>query len=216
VSIYLIRHGETALNRAQVVQPAETPLGEHGVAQAQLLAARLAGAGIAEIVSSDLPRTQMTAAPLAAATGLPLSLDADLQERNFGHVRGTPYAELASRRIELFAPGYEPPGGESWETFHLRVDRAWASATARARSLAAAGSGHLAVVTHGLVCHSIVARLVERPERLPSGEFGRDGPPIRFGNTAVSILSEGGDGRFSIELFACTAHLDEATDASVA
>jgi len=215
VSIYLIRHGETALNRAQVVQPADTPLGEHGIAQAEKLAARLSDAGIREIVSSDLPRTRMTAAPLARAAGLAVTLDSNLQERNFGDVRGTPYSELASKDIALFAPGYEPPGGESWEAFHARVDRAWGKVAGRARDIA--GSGHLAVVTHGLVCHSIVARLVDLPEGLSAVEFGRDGPPIRFGNTALSILNEGADAGFVVELFACTAHLDDgSTDGSVA
>lgn len=216
MSIYLIRHGETALNRAAVVQPAATPLGERGIAQAARLASRLERAGIAAIVSSDLARTQMTAMPLAEATGLPLALDPDLQERNFGDHRGTPYAELAERSIELFAPGYEPPGGESWEVFHARVDRAWSSVTRQASALAASGAGHLAVVTHGLVCHSIVARKVALPEGLELGGFGRDGPPIRFGNTAVSILSESASARYAVDLFACTKHLDEATDGSVA
>jgi broad specificity phosphatase PhoE len=215
VSIYLIRHGETALNRDRVVQPPATPLGEEGIAQAARLAARLADAGIAEIVSSDLERTRMTASPLAQSTGLEIDFDPDLQERNFGDARGTPYAELERRNIALFAPGYAPPGGETWDAFHDRVDRAWRAATARARELETKGVGHLAVVTHGLVCHSILARKVRLSAPVSGSSFGRDGPPIRFGNTALTILSDD-DGAWKVELFACTTHLDEATDSSVA
>ena len=42
MTILLIRHGETALNAARIVQPADTPLSERGIAQARALARRLA------------------------------------------------------------------------------------------------------------------------------------------------------------------------------
>ncbi len=205
MSIYLIRHGETASNRSRVVQVPETPLSERGIAQARLLGARVAALGITLIVASDLARARMTADAVEAATGAPLAVDSDLQERNFGDHRGTPYPELREQGIELFAPDYDPPNGESWDTFHERVDRAWANARRIAESL----EGHLALVTHGLVCHSIASRLAEVPaSSLPPESYGRNGPPIRFGNTAISRLEGPSPWRF--ELFACTAHLDGA------
>jgi len=205
MAIYLIRHGETASNRARVVQVPETPLSQRGLAQARLLAERVAGLGIARIVSSDMARARMTAEAVEAATGAPLSLDPDLQERNFGDHRGTPYSELMEQGIELFAPDYEPPNGESWEVFHQRVDRAWANACRRADEL----EGHLALVSHGLVCHSIAARLVELPaSRVSPESYARNGPPLHFGNTALSRLE--GPAPWRMEIFACTAHLDGA------
>ena len=217
MSIYLIRHGETALNFARVVQRPDTPLSDRGIAQAARLAERLADVGISRIVASDMARARMTAEPLERATGRPLSLDPDLQERNFGDHRGSSYEELMRQGVELFAPGYAPPSGETWAAFHERVDRAWTSVCRLAEST----DGHLAVVTHGLVCHSIAMRLAELPEQVAQESHGRDGPPIRFGNTAVSVLeapssipsrpsatSEELAWRF--DLFACTAHLDGA------
>jgi probable phosphoglycerate mutase len=205
MAIYLIRHGETEWNRSRVVQVPETPLSERGLAQAQLLAGRVADVGISRIVSSDMARTRMTADPVEAATGAALSFDPDLRERNFGDHRGTPYAELMEQGIELFAPEYAPPNGESWEVFHERVDRAWASACRIADGL----EGHLALVTHGLVCHSIAARLAELPAACVAPQsYARNGPPIRFGNTSVSRLVGPSPWRF--DLFACTAHLDAA------
>lgn len=205
MAIYLIRHGETAGNRSRVVQLPETPLSERGLAQAGLLGKRVAGLGITRIVTSDMARARMTADAVEAATAVPLSVDPDLQERNFGDLRGTPYAELMEQGIDFFAPGYEPPNGESWGVFHRRVDRAWQSACRIAESL----EGHLAVVTHGLVLHSIASRLAEVPaSELAPESYGRDGPPIRFGNTALSRLAGPAPWRF--ELFACTAHLDGA------
>ena len=55
--------------------------------------------------------------------GAPLTFDPLLHERNFGDIRGTPYASLG---FDMFAPDYAPPNGETWEVFHTRVDRAWA------------------------------------------------------------------------------------------
>ena len=192
--IYLIRHGETPGNRERRVQVPETPLSERGLAQAERLGRRLQGLGIARLLSSDLARARMTAEAVAAATGLPLELDPVYQERNFGHVRGTLYADLD---YDLFGPDVDPPGGESWAAFDARVDRAWA----RARAAAAEATGPIAVVTHGLVCHSLISRHFEVTER----------GVLRFGNTSVSILEPAGPGAaWRVELLDCTVHLDDA------
>jgi broad specificity phosphatase PhoE len=45
--ILLIRHGETDSNAARIVQTPDVPLSARGVAQAERLARRLAGAGVA-------------------------------------------------------------------------------------------------------------------------------------------------------------------------
>lgn len=202
MSIYLIRHGETALNRARVVQVPETPLSERGLAQARCLGVRLAGEGVSRILSSDLARAAMTADCLAQATGVRVEHDALLQERNFGDIRGTAYADLPENPFGL---DYVPPGGESWQVFHRRVDRAWRRITA----LAVEQRGHLAVVTHGLVCHSIAARHILLPKALAAA--AAEGPPLHFGNTALSIVT--GPDPWRAELFACTAHLEqEVTD----
>ncbi|MCG8590187.1 MAG: histidine phosphatase family protein [Proteobacteria bacterium] len=197
MSILLIRHGETALNAARVVQPPETPLSERGLAQARRLAERLQGAGITRIVSSDLARAAMTAACVAEATRVPIEHTSLLQERNFGDVRGTPYADL---EVDLFGPDYAPPGGEDWDAFHARVEEAWRWM----RERASADEGPLAVVTHGLVCHSIVARLVD----------GRDdsGDVLRFDNTSLTTLERAGSQWRAVRVN-CTVHLDAAVAA---
>ena len=68
-SIILVRHGETALNAARVLQPAATPLGPRGFAQAEAVARRLAPMQPGAIVSSDLPRALQTAQAIARAAG---------------------------------------------------------------------------------------------------------------------------------------------------
>jgi len=191
VSIFLIRHGETAGNATRVLQHPEIPLSPRGEAQAERLGRRLAREGIAGILSSDMTRAAMTADHVARATGLPVAFDAILHERNFGDLRGRPYAELG---FDPFALDYTPPNGESWEVFHARVDRAWT----RVRDVAAATNGHLVVVTHGLVCRSLASRhLVLGDSQIV---------PERWENTSVTIIESAAPWR--VDLLNCCAHLD--------
>jgi len=173
VSIFLIRHGETLGNASRTVQLPDNPLSPRGIAQAERLARRLEGKGIASILSSNLARAVTTADHLRRITGAPVRHHPLLQERNFGDIRGTPYAELG---FDMFAPGYAPPHGESWEVFHARVDRAWVLV----QQAAAAAKGNLAVVTHGLVCRSLAGRHLI----LPDGQEA----PERWENTALTII----------------------------
>src|SRR5205809_1131965 len=187
MSIFLIRHGETEGNAARIVQrsPSAAPSRPSGwpVASRARASCRSCRA---------ISRAVTTATRLHDVTRVPLAFDPLLQERNFGDVRGTPYADLG---VDLFAPDYAPPNGETWPAFHARVDRAWA----RIQELAAAARGHLAVVTHGLVCRS----LAERHLVLPDGEA----VPLRWENTSLTIV----DGRapWRVRLLNCIAHLDD-------
>jgi probable phosphoglycerate mutase len=190
-TIFLIRHGETVGNAGRIVQKPDSPLSARGALQAERLGARLAGVGVSRILASDLARAAATAEWVRRATGASLEYEPLLHERNFGDLRGTPYAELG---LDMFAPGYEPPNGESWEAFHARVDRAWA----RVEAVAAASGGPLAVVTHGLVCRS----LAERRLVLPAGAVA----PERWDNTSVTIAA--GPEPWRVSLLNCIAHLD--------
>ena len=190
MAIFLIRHGETPGNAERIVQRPDIPLSPRGIAQAERLARRLAGEGIARVLASDLTRARMTADHIVKATGVPLELEALLHERSFGDIRGTPYAELD---FDMFAPDYAPPNGESWDVFHARVNRAWV----RVQEVAAATKGHLAVVTHGLVCRSLAERHLV---------LGDQAAPESWGNTSVTIAD--GPAPWRVRLLNCVAHLE--------
>jgi probable phosphoglycerate mutase len=196
MAIYLIRHGETASNAARVLQFPETPLSENGLEQARRLGQRLRDHAFEQILVSDYARAHQTAEAVAATTGAPLQVDPLLRERNFGDLRGRPYAELADEGIEPFADDYDPPGGESWDVFHARVDGAWDWV----RAAAERASRDIAVVTHGLVCSSLVTRKVE---------LGADFEPFATGwtNTSVTVLESGEP--WNVTLLNCAKHLDE-------
>lgn len=196
MSILLARHGETASNAARVLQHPDTPLSERGLAQADRLGKRLAGLGVAAILTSDYARARMTAERVRAATGAPLEEWPALRERNFGDLRGRAYAELG---FDPFALDYAPPGGESWAAFHARVAEAWPRILARAQGL----RGNLAVITHGLVCRAVALR-----------EVGLGGleEPLGWANTSLTIVAS--EPPASLELLNCVAHLDELEAAS--
>jgi len=174
MSIFLIRHGETALNAARVLQPADAPLNERGLRQADALARRLAPLGVAAIVSSDLQRAWRTAEAIAGATGASIVASALLQERNFGVLRGQPYDRLGFDPLAMDAA---PPGGESAAAFEQRVAAAFGFVVAMRAGL----HGPLAVVTHGLVIRTILGAHVV----LPAGTE----LPQRFGNTSLTVVS---------------------------
>lgn len=175
MAVLLIRHGETNLNATQVVQFPETPLGDHGMRQAQQLGQSLASRSIELILTSDYQRARSTAQRVAEHTGASLIESVQLRERNFGDIRGTPYTEFGD--LDIFGADYVPPGGESWDVFNTRVDIAWTEVTAHAQIL----TGDLAVVTHGLVLRSLLERRLD----ISNHTLGSD---LVVANTSVTIV----------------------------
>jgi 2,3-bisphosphoglycerate-dependent phosphoglycerate mutase len=191
MAILLIRHGETALNAARVMQSPDTPLGPRGIEQARRLALRLAARPPVAVLCSDYLRAMMTAEAILERIPVPVEYREGLRERDFGELRGRVYAELPP---EVFADDYSPPGGESLEVFDARVDRAWEAVESVARDL----DGDLAVVTHALVCRSVVRR------RLVLAA-GVDPVKVPIVNTSVTVI----DGPpWRVSRLACAAHLD--------
>lgn len=157
--MWLIRHAESTWNATGRWQgQANPPLSARGRAQAQALAARLAGAGIRQVVSSDLRRAASTAAALATELGIEPEVDVRLRELAAGRWAGCTRAEIEANdgdALARFLSGdADAPvgGGESRRSASQRAGVAL-------RELRAAASGpgdsELAVVTHGGVIGSL-------------------------------------------------------------
>ncbi|MEM7255473.1 MAG: histidine phosphatase family protein [Pseudomonadota bacterium] len=195
MSIFIVRHGETAGNASGIIQMPETPLNERGQAQARACGARLSDIGVDRIIASDYARAHMTAMAVERASGAPLEIHRGLRERHFGEYRGMHHTEVA----DMFGPDTEPPGGETWDEFHRRVSECWADVA----RVAAETPGNLAVVTHGLVCYSLALHCLQLPEGVEA-ERG-------FGNTSVTIVDSAPP--WFVERLNCTDHLDGETAA---
>lgn len=198
MAIVLVRHGETALNAARVLQPAATPLSARGRAQADAVAARLASTPVAAVLSSDLPRALQTAEAIAGASRVALRTSALLHERNFGDLRGRAYDTLG---FDPLAMDEAPDGGESTADFARRV----AGAFEAIRQAVTGLDGDLVVVTHGLVIRGLLAG--------PIGVSPASLDGLHLGNTSVSIVDA--DPPHALRLLNCMRHLegDAADDA---
>ena len=87
--IYIIRHGETAMNSRHVLQGrSDFPLNDRGIAQAEAAARRLAGMGVRfdRVFSSPLRRTIQTAG--IVAPGVTVEADDRLIEMEYGPYEG--------------------------------------------------------------------------------------------------------------------------------
>lgn len=189
MSIIFIRHGETLLNAARTIQPADTPLAPRGHQQAERVAQRIHALKPAAILASDMPRAWQTAQAIALKTGLtPLSTPL-LWERNFGDLRGRPYDTLSFNAMEMIEA---PVNGESMQAFHDRVTQALAYAARLRETL----DGPLIVVSHGLVIRALLEHNIAR---------GDHPLPVRIGNTAITSVSA--QTPHVAELVNCTVHL---------
>ena len=196
MSIFIIRHGETAFNRDRVMQPADTPLSDQGKEQAIRLAQYLSNQGITRILSSDLPRAAMTAESLSQEIGITIDFESLLQERNFGLLRGQRFVDFEARNIDPFRDDYEPEGGETWHQFDKRVSRAWANIQS-----ALPESGSLAIVTHGLVCSALLRNHLASDSLTAAA--GRLYPFRNASFTRVEALPP-----WRVELLNCAEHLE--------
>jgi probable phosphoglycerate mutase len=127
--LILVRHGETELtNQRRYSGRGDVPLSPKGLAQAEAAAARIASMGqaVTAVVSSPLARSVRTAEVIAGPVGVPVSVEQDLVECDFGVWEGLTFAEVRRRWPHemdewLGSSSVAPPGGESFDAVSTRV-----------------------------------------------------------------------------------------------
>ena len=93
-TLLLVRHGETDWNADGRLQgQTDRPLNDYGRGQARQLATELADGELEAIYSSDLSRARETAEIVGERLGLPVALDSDLREKDWGTWEGLTAAE---------------------------------------------------------------------------------------------------------------------------
>jgi broad specificity phosphatase PhoE len=133
--LLLVRHGETDWNAEGRLQGhTDRPLSDYGRRQARRLAEELEGEELEAIYSSDLARAHETAEIVGERLGLPVALEPDLREKDWGTWEGLSAVERD--RVEFV--------GESTEAHQERMLRALRLIAERHP-----GDGRVLVVTHG-------------------------------------------------------------------
>jgi broad specificity phosphatase PhoE len=134
-TLLLVRHGETDWNADGRLQGhTDRPLSEFGRRQARQLAGDLEDEEFEALYASDLARARETAEIVGERLGLPVVLDRDLREKDWGTWEGLTAVERD--RVEFV--------GESTEAHRERILRALWRISERHP-----GGGRVLVVTHG-------------------------------------------------------------------
>jgi len=201
--VVLVRHGasEAAVvgSKFPLVDGHSDPaLSEAGKAQAEMVATGLGGDEFSGLFVTSLRRTQETAAPLAAATGLEPRVVGELREVYLGDFEGGEYRIRAGRGDPIIKQVFAEerwdaiPNGESWEDFGARV-RAGIEAIAAA---VGPNTSALAVV-HG----AVIGELCRQATNSRPFAF------VHSDNCSVSRLVVNGDGRWLLRSFNDISHL---------
>jgi alpha-ribazole phosphatase len=179
--LILVRHGQTEWNRDHRVQGhTDAPLDEVGRAQAERLAARLAGEAIDAVYASDLSRAAETAMGLVTARSLTLKTSPLFREASYGLWEGLTVVEIEAAYPEEYRLWRQDslrnraPDGE---TLHALQERAVAGAR---EILAAHGGETVALVSHGGTIRTLVCGLLGWP--LSSGR------QLRLDNASISRI----------------------------
>ncbi|GAB3078815.1 histidine phosphatase family protein [Intrasporangium mesophilum] len=144
--LFLVRHGQTHANVSRQLDTAVPGLDltDEGRSQAVMLASRLGDEDLGAIYTSDLVRTQQTAAPLAEMLGLTMVVLPGLREIQAGDYEMStdwkPYIDAVVRWRD--DPGHAIPGGDSGVGFMTRYEAA-------IRRIATDGHESAVAVSHG-------------------------------------------------------------------
>ncbi len=196
--LVLIRHGATEHSPEQRLSGRnDLPLTPEGRAQAAALAARPFGP-VAAIVSSPLRRARQTAELIAGGLDLPVGVDDNLAEVDFGAFEGLTFAEARAADPDAFArwagsTDVAPPGGESFAALARRVRRA------RDAIVAAHPDATVLVVTHVTPIKALVRAALDAPMAALFHMY--------LDVATVSTVDYAGDGSASLRLFNDSSHL---------
>lgn len=162
MKIYIIRHGETDLNKQRLLQGRyNSQLNDEGRGQAKDCAAWLKERGITfdRVYASPLDRAQETA---QIATGTPradIIQDERIIEIGFGPYEMLPYETLDDSMMAYFRNPMKNPAPKGMETIEELVARASSFMEDLKALEHEAGIERIAIVTHGVTIRTLMAYL---------------------------------------------------------
>lgn len=202
--LYFARHGETDAN-ARLIFQGQTGAGlnARGRAQARRLAERMRRTPLSGIIASDLQRAVETANIVADAVGIEPAIDPDLREVDVGTWSGKDHETIARLHPEQWAAwskglDVRRGGGETYAELATRIERA------AERGYAFDAPAPILIVSHGGSIKSYVAKVLGVD---PEGLAALAG----VGNTSLTVLEKGKEGRVRLVGWNDMAHLEGMT-----
>lgn len=156
--IYIIRHGKTERNQANVLQGrSDYPLNDEGVRQAEAAADRLRTIRFDHVFSSPLVRAVQTAK--IVVPDLPPVIDERLIEMDYGPYEGTDLNRLPPEILYFFRDFAHHPAPEGMEQLSSVTERA-RSFLDRIRPL----QGNILISTHAIAMKGLLEALTPGSE----------------------------------------------------
>lgn len=160
-----MRHASVAAEHAgRYLGRTDLPIAAAGHRAIQIAAEALARRNVRRCVASPLLRARQTAQIVASRLGLPMEIDNDLREVDFGRWEGKTFQEIAAsdpdhvQKWANMAEDFAFPEGESWRAFQNRVDHA-------AQRLASDPADVVLAIAHGGVIRAMLCQLLDVPAR---------------------------------------------------
>ena len=204
--VILARHGQTELNRLQIVQGSgvDPGLNDVGLRQATLLYERFRGQ-IAQVVSSGLVRSDETVAPFVA-DGVPHRVDPRLREICWGVHEGKVATDVSREQYaELMASWTSGDldarleGGESAREMADRLRAAW-------NELTVSNYGTVLACLHGRALRCLAAIVDEAPVAQMQH--------YAHSNAGYYVAVKAADGNWQLRERNVTTHLKEPKPAA--
>ncbi|KAI0345274.1 phosphoglycerate mutase-like protein, partial [Trametopsis cervina] len=213
LKVYIVRHGETAENRAMIMQgQRDTALNAAGLEQAQLTANALEHVPFVAGYSSDLSRASQTAqAILSKHAGVALQQYPALRERYMGDMEGQhigAWQGAVPANMEK-SVAFSARAAAWWDEVilgHVNSILAQSKDAAQDQDEADAEPANVLVVSHGGLMHVLLQDLIDN-RKVKTAKNVRIGR-FRFPNASVSVIEMGRNKKGTLVLFADTTHLN--------
>ena len=204
MEIYFIRHGETLWNTLKIFQGrSDSPLTELGISQAEKLSEKLKDIEFTDFYSSPMGRTIQTTKIIMGDRKQEIKFIEEFKEISMGDIEGIPRSEFAEKYPKEFYDFFNNPvdydpkvyHGENYYEVIERVKKGLDKLLSYLND-----SDRVVVVTHGVTLKALFHVITkEKMDVLGAAKVPQ--------NTSVSIVKYK-DGKFNIEVFSDTSHLD--------
>lgn len=204
MEIYFIRHGETLWNTLKIFQGrSDSPLTELGISQAEKLSEKLKDIEFTDFYSSPMGRTIQTTKIIMGDRKQEIKFIEEFKEISMGDIEGIPRSEFEEKYPKEFYDFFNNPvdydpkvyHGENYYEVIERVKKGLDKLLSYLND-----NDRVVVVTHGVTLKALFHVITkERMDVLGAAKVPQ--------NTSVSIVKYK-DGKFNIEVFSDTSHLD--------